>query len=138
MAADLRQRVGYMEEQRLKLLEYAPKVAENYRLRLKTRIAELADQHQGDEGRLEQEVAIFAEKASIDEELVRLESHLRQFMEFIAAEQPVGRKMDFLCQEINREVNTIGSKSNDISMTRIVVEMKSELEKLREQVQNIE
>jgi len=74
----------------------------------------------------------------VDEELVRLDSHFAQFKELLSEDQPVGRKLDFLCQEINREINTVGSKANDLSMTKVVVEMKSELEKLREQVQNIQ
>ncbi|MGI6607052.1 MAG: endoribonuclease YicC domain-containing protein [Peptococcia bacterium] len=91
-----------------------------------------------DETRLAMEVALFADRASIDEELVRLDSHFTQLAQDLQADREVGRKIDFLLQEINREVNTIGSKANDLAITRYVVELKSELEKIREQVQNIE
>ena len=137
LAADFRKRLAYMEESRQRLLAYASAVVENYRKRLTSRIEELLGKQPVDESRLAQEVAMFADKASVDEELTRLDSHLRQFGELLEADEPVGRKLDFLCQEINREVNTIGSKANDLDMTKIVVDLKSELEKLREQVQNI-
>jgi uncharacterized protein (TIGR00255 family) len=91
-----------------------------------------------DEMRIAMEVAIFADKASINEELVRLRSHLDQFREIIAIDGPIGKKLDFLLQEMNREVNTIGSKANDLDITKKVVELKSEIEKVREQIQNIE
>ena len=84
------------------------------------------------------EVAIFADKCSIDEELVRMKSHIKQLREALDLEEPVGRKLDFLVQEMNREINTIGSKANDLSITKEVVEVKSEIEKIREQIQNIE
>jgi uncharacterized protein (TIGR00255 family) len=83
-------------------------------------------------------VALFADRCSIDEELVRLESHIQQFKELLHSTQPVGRKLDFLIQEMNREVNTIGSKGNNVHIAGLVVELKSELEKIREQIQNIE
>jgi len=91
-----------------------------------------------DEGRIELEAAIFAEKTDITEEITRLKSHLIQFDDLLNSEESVGRKMDFLTQEINREVNTIGSKTNDIEVTSLVVLVKSELEKIREQARNIE
>ena len=91
-----------------------------------------------DQDRLANEVAYFADKASIDEELVRLASHLEQFTEIMEQGGVVGRKLDFIVQEMNREVNTMGSKSSDIEITRTVVDMKSLIEKIREQVQNIE
>ena len=91
-----------------------------------------------DESRLLTEVAIFADKAAVAEETVRLRSHIAQLREFLESEVPVGRKMDFLIQELNREINTVGSKSNDIPIARTVVGVKSEIEKIREQVQNIE
>ncbi len=138
IAADFFQRLSYLEELRRQLLEFAPAVVENYRQRLTARISELLGQQPLDENRLVQEIAMFADRASVDEELVRLDSHFRQFRELLESSQPVGRKLDFLCQEMNREINTVGSKANDLAMTKIVVEVKSELEKLREQVQNIE
>jgi uncharacterized protein (TIGR00255 family) len=91
-----------------------------------------------DENRILTECAIFADKVAVDEELVRLDSHFGAFLEFLEAKEPVGRKMDFLLQEMNRETNTIGSKCSDSDIARTVVEMKSELEKIREQIQNIE
>ena len=91
-----------------------------------------------DEARLAQEVAIYADKSSITEELVRFKSHIYQLKKTIGKKESIGRKIDFLIQEMNRETNTIGSKSSDINITNLVVEIKSELEKIREQIQNIE
>ncbi len=91
-----------------------------------------------DTGRLEQEIALMADRCSIDEELTRLASHMAQFSGLLDAEEPVGRKLDFLIQEMNREVNTVGSKANRYELSKLVVELKAELEKIREQVQNIE
>jgi uncharacterized protein (TIGR00255 family) len=91
-----------------------------------------------DEGRLSQEVAFFAEKSDITEEIVRLRSHLGQFLEMLDSEEAIGRKVDFLIQEMSREVNTIGAKSSDADISKQVIEIKSELAKLREQVQNLE
>ncbi|WP_224983202.1 YicC/YloC family endoribonuclease [Geomonas agri] len=116
----------------------APQVVAEYGQRLKERIAQLLGEASLPEERLVQEVAVMADKCDVTEELVRLESHLRQFDETLAKSEPVGRKLDFLLQEINREVNTIGSKGNDAQMAALVVELKAELEKIREQVQNIE
>lgn len=121
------------------LKDRAPYVIEEYRQKLKSRISEwLEGLAEVDEARLLNEVAFFADKASIDEELTRLNSHFQQFLIILDQEEPVGRKLDFLIQEMNRETNTIGSKANDLSLSQMVVEMKSELEKMREQVQNIE
>lgn len=116
----------------------APDVVKDYKLKLETRIKDLLDQQTMDENRLAMEVAIFADRCSIDEEIVRLGSHLNQVKEALNIQQPIGRKLDFIIQEMNREINTIGSKANDLSITRNVVEIKSEIEKMREQVQNIE
>jgi uncharacterized protein (TIGR00255 family) len=138
LAVDFEQRLDLLEQYRQKLLSRAPLVVEAYRLKLQNRIKELLGDDVGDENRVAVETALFADRASIDEELVRLESHIQQFKQMLQETQAIGRKLDFLCQEMNREVNTIGSKANDLDITRLVVEMKSELEKLREQVQNIE
>lgn len=116
----------------------APEVVAEYAVKLKERIALLIAESGLPEDRLAMEVAVLADKGDITEELVRLESHLRQFDETIAKGEPVGRKLDFLLQEINREVNTIGSKANDAQVASLVVDLKSELEKIREQVQNVE
>lgn len=117
--------------------EYAPSVLEQYKLRLQTRMTEFAS---GiiDETRMLNEVAIFTDKADINEELIRLKSHLSQANAIIESDAAIGRKLDFLVQEMNREVNTIGSKANDAKIASEVVEMKSLLEKIKEQVQNIE
>jgi uncharacterized protein (TIGR00255 family) len=116
----------------------APSVVSEYAARLKERIVQLCSESNVPEERLALEVAVLADKCDITEELVRLESHLRQFDETLERSEPVGRKLDFLLQEINREVNTIGSKANDAQIAASVVELKAELEKIREQVQNIE
>ncbi len=116
----------------------APSVVSEYAARLKERIAQLCGDSGLSDERIALEVALLAEKCDITEELVRLESHLRQFDETLDRNEPVGRKLDFLLQEINREVNTIGSKANDAAIAACVVELKGELEKIREQVQNIE
>jgi len=116
----------------------APMVPVDYKEKLKERISLLLDKLELDEDRLAMEVALFADKCSIDEEIIRLESHLSQFRDTLESHEAVGRKLDFLVQEINREVNTIGSKANDLTITRAVIDIKSELEKIREQVQNIE
>ncbi|MGN0556501.1 MAG: YicC/YloC family endoribonuclease [Acutalibacteraceae bacterium] len=110
----------------------------SYRSRLEQKMRELLDKVQADEQRLITETAVFADKIAVDEETVRLRSHLRQMEEMTRGEEPVGRKLDFLVQEMNRETNTIGSKSVSLEITQIVVDMKSEIEKIREQVQNIE
>ena len=91
-----------------------------------------------EESRITTEAAIFADRIAIDEETVRLASHIEQFNSLIDSNEPIGRKLDFLVQEMNREVNTMGSKAQDLAVTRLVVDMKSEIEKLREQIQNIE
>ena len=117
--------------------ERAPEVAKDYRKRLEDKLKEL-DEIQADESRILTEVLIFSDKACIDEEITRLYSHIEQMKSIVMEEVPVGRKLDFLVQEMNREVNTIGSKSNDLEITNIIVDTKSEIEKVREQIQNIE
>lgn len=118
----------------------APLIVIEYKEKLRNRINELLDEkYEIDENKLANEVAYYADKSSIDEEIVRLYSHINQFIDTLQSdEDTVGRKLDFLVQEMNREVNTIGSKVGDISVTNYVVELKSEMEKIREQIQNIE
>ncbi|MCX7773914.1 MAG: YicC family protein [Clostridia bacterium] len=116
----------------------APVVVKEYKEKLESRLSELIDIQRVDPARIATEVAIFADKCSIDEELVRLKSHITQMREMLNGGSPVGKKADFLIQEMNREVNTIGSKASDLEITQNVVELKSEIEKLREQIQNIE
>lgn len=117
----------------------SPLVVEEYKRKLNERIASLLEEPTMiDQDRLAMEVAIYADKSSIDEELIRMNSHIAQFRSIIEEDGAVGRKLDFLIQEFNREVNTIGSKSSDSIIVNKVVELKSEIEKIREQVQNIE
>jgi uncharacterized protein (TIGR00255 family) len=139
LAQDLSQRVSSIRETVKLLIEYAPKVKEYYEKRLEGRIKEfLQHRVEIDESRFLNEVAVFAERSNIDEELTRLASHCDQFTGILELDEPVGRKLDFLIQEMNREVNTIGSKANDIDISQYVVELKSTIEKMKEQVQNIE
>ncbi len=125
-----------------KAVDYIETLAEaseaEYKVKLENRIRELLGAAQPDESRILTEVAIFADRVAIDEEIVRLRSHLVQLNDMIKEDVPVGRKLDFLVQELNRETNTIGSKANSIEITRTVIDIKNEIEKIREQVQNIE
>ncbi|MCL2079352.1 MAG: YicC family protein [Oscillospiraceae bacterium] len=129
-------------EQISKLIELAeevsPQSVQTYREKLEARMMEILHSSTIDESRILTEVAIFADRVAIDEEIIRLKSHIAQLDELLAQSEPVGRKIDFLLQEINREVNTIGSKGSDPAMSKIVVALKSEIEKIREQAQNIE
>ncbi len=135
---DLTARMDTMEGYAAAIEKRAPGVAEDYRVRLTERVNEMLGETEVDRSRLATEIALFADKAAIDEEIVRLKSHLLHFRELLEAEEPVGRKMDFLIQEMNRECNTIGSKANDAALTDLVLLCKAEIEKLREQIQNIE
>lgn len=119
---------------------HAPRIVENYRLKTRERISDLlADMNaEIDEIRLANEIAIYADKTNINEEIVRIYSHLDQVHNILDATEPVGRKLDFLVQELNREVNTIGSKSPDLDVSNLVIELKSDIEQIREQIQNIE
>lgn len=118
--------------------ERSPKRVEEYRERLYKKISEVLSNTSIDENRVITEVAIFADKVAVDEETVRLKSHIEQFREILALDEPIGKKLDFLIQEFNREANTIGSKSQDTEGARYVVSIKSEIEKIREQIQNVE
>ena len=118
--------------------ERAPLIVEEYKVKLEARIKEILQQTVPDETRLAGEVALFAERCSVDEEIVRLKSHLIQMEKCCESDQPIGRKLDFIIQELNREINTIGSKSNDLDINNRVVDIKSEIEKIREQTQNLE
>lgn len=118
--------------------ELSPKTVENYRNRLSQKLTEILEGRDIDEQRILTEAAVFAEKIAVDEETVRLRSHISQLKGMLDAEESVGRKLDFIVQEMNREVNTIGSKAQDLDITKLVVDMKAEIEKIREQIQNIE
>ncbi len=136
---DLQQRVGTMQKAVRKISKIAPSTVERHREQLRERLATAGlELGKGDDERLLKEVAMFADRIDITEELTRLESHFGQFSDCSRAKGPVGRTLDFLSQEMNREINTIGSKANDASVSRLVVTLKSELEKFREQVQNVE
>jgi uncharacterized protein (TIGR00255 family) len=137
LESDVSKHIGLLKGYIGSVKKFAPDVVEQYRDRLKKKMAEFLA-GQADEDRILTEVAFFADKADISEEVTRLESHVSQFSEIMKASEPLGRKLDFLLQEMNREVNTIGSKANDSRIAKEVVEMKSLLEKLKEQVQNIE
>ena len=138
METDILKRIGLLGQYLDDVEKRAPELVEIYRNRLKINIDRMLKDVEADEARLAQEVAYFAEKSDITEEVVRTASHLSQFREYLAVDDAIGRRLDFLIQEINREVNTIGSKTSDSFVARVVVEMKAELEKLREQVQNVE
>ncbi|WP_068785091.1 YicC/YloC family endoribonuclease [Paenibacillus phocaensis] len=137
LAADLGQRLQRLEAIHGELVRLAPEVVNEYRSRLKGRLAELLEGSY-DEQRFAMEVAVFADRSNIDEELIRLKSHFEQCRSLLQAYEPVGRKLDFLIQEMNRETNTIGSKANHLALVNLVVEMKAELEKIREQAANLE
>jgi uncharacterized protein (TIGR00255 family) len=138
LSADLSGRLALITTLVRELVTLAPKAVEEYRARLAERIAELARGVTVDPQRLAQEVAFFAERTDVAEEMTRLHSHLGQFEALLAAKEPVGRKMDFLVQEMHREVNTTGSKSQHPEISSRVVALKAELERIREQVQNVE
>ncbi len=138
MYADIESRIKYMRVLLGKIDEQAPKITEDYKNRLECKINELLKDYETDEARVLAEVAIFADKTAVDEETVRLASHFDEFLRIINADEPAGRRLDFLVQEINREINTIGSKSCDINISRLVIDLKAEAEKIREQIQNIE
>lgn len=119
--------------------ERSPLIVEEYRQKLGDRIREILDEElEIDESRMAMEIALFGDKSNITEEIVRLDSHIDQFFRILEEQDPIGRKLDFLIQEMNREINTIGSKANDLTIANLVINIKSELEKIREQVQNIE
>lgn len=138
LADDLKARRAQIAEWSDQIGARIPQVVLEYRQKLKSRLEQLLDGAEMDESRLAQEVALLADRSDITEELVRLASHFSQFDDALASSEPVGRKLDFLMQEMNREVNTIGSKSNDSGITTLVIQIKAEMEKMREQVQNVE
>jgi len=136
---DILARADLLERSVCDLEKYTDTIEKEYKDKLYARISELLDDPKVvDEYRLAQEVAIYADKSNITEEIVRFKSHINQLRDTVTADEYVGRKMDFLIQEMNREVNTMGSKSSDVSIANLVINMKAELEKIREQVQNIE
>ncbi len=138
LTADMLMRKGIIEEKLAKVEELAPNTVDDYKEKLEARIAELMEGITIDESRVMTEIAIFADKLCVTEETVRLHSHLEEFEHILSQDEAAGRRLDFLLQEMNREVNTTGSKCNDLEIGRCVVDMKTELEKIREQLQNLE
>lgn len=139
LARDIKERTIKIKGMIDSIKERSPLVVEEYRVKLKERVEELLNnEYKIDEGKLENEVVFYADRSNITEEIIRFYSHISQLLDCLNSEEIVGRKLDFLIQEMNREVNTIGSKSSDIFIGKTVVEIKSELEKIREQIQNIE
>lgn len=138
MHDDIASRLSCIEQMVNSVEERSPKVNDLYREKLYAKLTELLKDRNIDDSRVLTEAAIFSEKTAVDEETVRLHSHIAQFRTLINSSEPVGRKLDFLVQEMNREVNTTGSKCSDLEITRTVVDLKSEIEKIREQIQNVE
>ena len=136
--ADIESKLGTIEACLDRIKEFAPKVVEDYRALLNARIAEVVEPSLVDKQRLATEVALYADHCAIDEEITRLSTHISNMRSLLEATEPVGRKMDFLVQEFNRETNTIGSKANDMRITKEVLAIKNEIEKIREQAANIE
>lgn len=135
---DIEKRIYEIQEKVQQITKYSDTLVEEYMKKLQIRVNELMEDYKVDENRLMQEIVIFSDKSSIEEELTRLKSHVYQFLELIKQSSPIGKKIDFLIQEMNREVNTIGSKANCLEITNLVIEIKTELENIREQIQNIE
>ena len=138
LQADILSRAAAIEAKVALVEARSPQTAAEYRAQLEARMSEVLSNVQLDPARILTEAAIFADKVAVDEETVRLRSHLSQLRGMLAGGEPVGRKLDFLIQEVNRESNTIGSKCSDVQIAQVVVELKAEVEKIREQVQNIE
>ena len=138
LASDMQERAARLSRQVDEIEVRVPRVVEDYHARLSRRVAELAGGVPVDPGRLAAEVALFADRSDVTEEVTRFRSHLAQFQATLAANGAVGRTLEFIVQELGREVNTIGSKANDLEITQRVIAMKSDLESLREQIQNVE
>lgn len=135
---DLKTRLSAIKQKVSKISEYSTRLVEEYVVKLEQRVKEILKTDIVDEARLAMEVVIYADKCSVEEELTRLKSHIIQFKNMLEESKPIGKKIDFLIQEMNRETNTIGSKSGSLEITNLVINIKTELEDIREQVQNIE
>ena len=138
MYDDISSRLDFIESVVGEVEKRSPEVTEIFREKLYSKIKEIVEDRNIDEARILTEAAVFSEKTAVDEETVRLRSHIAQYRSLLKSDEPVGRKLDFLTQEMNREVNTIGSKGQDLEITNMVVDLKSEIEKIREQIQNVE
>ena len=138
IAQDLLQRISKIENKIMEISSKSTGLIEEYVVKLEERIKQILKEQEIDQNRLAQEIVIYADKCSIQEEITRLNSHIAQFKELLKKDEPVGKRIDFLIQEMNRETNTIGSKSNSLEITNTVIEIKTEIENLREQIQNVE
>ncbi len=138
LRSDILDKLENIESLAARVAERSPQTVAEYRERLEQKMAEVLATADIDKSRIVTEAAIYADKVAVDEELVRLKSHIAQMRDMLTKDGPIGRKLDFLTQELNREANTTGSKCNDVEITRMVVDIKSEIEKIREQIQNIE
>lgn len=138
MKEDIKSRLNIINGKIYEISSFSSGLIEEYIIKLNTRVKELMNTDIVDENRLAQEIVIFSDKSSIEEELTRLNSHMSQFIDLLEKDSPVGKKFDFIVQEMNREINTIGSKANCLEITNRVIDIKTELENVREQIQNIE
>jgi uncharacterized protein (TIGR00255 family) len=138
LAEDIGNRLNSIEAYTAQVEERSPQTVAEYRAKLTARMQEVLQSTSIDQQRILTEAAIYADKVAVDEETVRLRSHVAQLRTMLRSDEPMGRKMDFLIQEVNRESNTIGSKCNDVAIAQVVVGLKAEVEKMREQVQNVE
>lgn len=135
---DITGQLDEIDKQVLNIEEHAPSIVKEYTERLEARMKEILGNVPLDENRILNEVAIFSDRVNVNEEIIRLKSHITQMRSLLQMSEPVGRKMDFLVQEMNREINTIGSKANDLKVAKTVIDVKSSIEKMREQIQNVE
>ncbi|MDN5299426.1 MAG: hypothetical protein PWP51_1979 [Clostridiales bacterium] len=140
LKCDILEKVAHIEQLLAQLEVMSPEILEQYKQRTRDRLSELLESYNAeiDDNRVANELAIYADKTNINEEIVRIHSHLEQIKVILTASEPIGRKLDFLIQELNREVNTIGSKSPDIDISNLVIALKSDIEQIREQIQNLE
>ncbi len=138
LRADIVSRLDFLEKAVGEIEQTSTERVKKYTDKLYEKLRALLEDRSIDDARILTEAALFADRTAVDEETVRLRSHIRQYRDILALDEPVGRKLDFLTQELNRETNTIGSKAQDLAITRLVVDMKGEIEKIREQIQNIE
>lgn len=138
LGEDIHKKCAVIQDNLARIEKRTPELISQYKEKLTDRLKELLDNSHLDENRLYMEVALFADKSSIDEEITRLKSHIAQVGETLKSNEPIGRKLDFIVQEMNREANTIASKSTDLELTNLALNIKNEIEKIREQIQNIE
>ena len=134
---DIEKRVYVIKDKVNQITKYSGTLVEDYMKKLEQRVTEYMNNQAIDENRLMQEIVIFSDKSSIEEELTRLKSHINQFLNLIKQSSPIGKKIDFLIQEMNREINTIGSKANCLEITNLIIELKTDVENIREQIQNV-